>query len=178
MKVSPESKPCEACGATFHRAYRLGFKQWEKRRFCSPACVMPRPRAEHTIYPYRRVKIGGKTVLEHRHVMSLAIGRELLRSEHVHHKNGIRSDNRIENLELMDATTHARHHKLKHPIVKLCAICGVEFTPHKTKRERQQTCTRRCGLVLSAVKRHGHAPPVAEAIVRSNYGRQNREVAA
>ena len=41
-----------------------------------------------------------KAVLEHRLVMESKMDRELFKDEVVHHINGVRSDNRIENLEL------------------------------------------------------------------------------
>jgi hypothetical protein len=53
---------------------------------------------------YRYVSKSGKWRLEHRVVMERHLGRLLLRSETVHHKNGVRTDNRLENLELWNKT--------------------------------------------------------------------------
>lgn len=52
-------------------------------------------------------------IMEHILVMECNIGRWLKEDEVVHHKNHIRDDNRIENLQLMTFSEHARLHMLE-----------------------------------------------------------------
>ena len=70
---------------------------------------------------YKWVCVDGIEILEHRHIMQIHLGRKLLTDEIVHHINGNKTDNRLENLELMDRDTHTSHHRDQSIP---CIVCG------------------------------------------------------
>lgn len=75
------------------------------RKYGDPEALMIRERGSGNITSegYRRLRIAGKNILEHRLVMERSLGRDLLPTESVHHRNGDRLDNRLENLELWNS---------------------------------------------------------------------------
>jgi len=61
-------------------------------------------------------------ILEHRWVMEQYLGRRLDSWEHLHHKNGVKTDNRLENLEVVTNATHRG--------LIICPHCQQEFQLH------------------------------------------------
>lgn len=90
---------CVSCARTGQRSHH-----WKGGRFKHlSGYILVRLTPEHRFYS---MADSHHLVPEHRLIMAEHIGRCLRDNEIVHHKNGIKDDNRLENLELLDRRLH------------------------------------------------------------------------
>jgi len=131
--VEPIDHVCEFCGNAFQNRIASS-------RFCSRICLYkgmtgplgPSWKGGRSVNSHGYVLVyapnfskPGKNgvALEHRVVMENSLGRPLTESESVHHINGIRDDNRIENLQLRQGK-HGRGTRM------VCLDCGSHNVGH------------------------------------------------
>jgi predicted RNA-binding Zn-ribbon protein involved in translation (DUF1610 family) len=111
-----ETYVCPSCGTEGQR------QQASATGLCN-ACARPRGEqnpawngGEHFNRALGRWTVfrDGRNVFRYRAVMEEHLGRPLDPNEHVHHLNGDPTDDRIENLQVLDIAEHARlHHRLR-----------------------------------------------------------------
>ncbi|WP_394088422.1 HNH endonuclease [Xanthobacter autotrophicus] len=159
----PIERRCPACGSMF-RTYPSRLARGEGT-YCSRACSNPargRSGADNGNWRggrfvrsdgYVAVRVDGQYRLEHDIVMERLLGRRLRRGEQVHHRNNQRADNRPENLELVDWSSHiseyhAMQRDLEKWVVVACNHCGSAFERrrHEHARHPDCYCSRKCYL--------------------------------
>jgi hypothetical protein len=133
---------------------RVGYKRGEKHHNWKGG----KPKNKHG---YVMVNQNGKMRLEHRVLMEKHIGRKLREDEHIHHINGIKDDNRIENLQVIDPVEHQKiHNQLDLPedkiikmfndgmtISEISSYFDCSFSPIK-KRLEKNGCIRYSASIL------------------------------
>ena len=108
-------------------------RYWQTQERKKPECQnRVEKRIHRHVYDYDGYVIlcfDGKVIREHRHIMEQAIGRKLSTDEIVHHKDGNRLNNSLDNLEILSRSDHARMHSSTgiSYVELICDFCGNKF---------------------------------------------------
>lgn len=160
MKKEIIQNKCSYC-LEFIPIYSLCPSHYARNRYCSRKC---RDKAKSDRGKgYKAITVPGKGVIhEHRHIMEEKLGRRLAPAEHVHHIDGNKRNNAIENLEVLDIAEHTRRHFLKRPETRVCTWCNVKF---KNTKPGNKTCSPKCGRAQSEYKRNKVSPSMKICIL-------------
>jgi len=157
----PVTVICHNCGTEFKvkpKRVRRGVK------YCSMDCRRGHQYTGKFVRSdgYVAVKVNGRFELEHRVIMAQYLNRPLRSDEHTHHRNGNKSDNRLENLEIVGVGEHiSKYHPSQRQPDKWttcqCLECGKSFQriAVEVKNHPRTFCSRDCYV---SGKRKGICP--------------------
>lgn len=132
MQKNGKLMPCEYCGKEVY----VKKSRQKEFRFCSRSChgkaILGTPEnqskikrhygKDHHNYKggyirkdgYKFISIEGKQVYEHRYLMEKHLGRKLTFDETIHHKDGNKLNNKLNNLELLSRSEHTKQNHCKY----------------------------------------------------------------
>ena len=152
MEAGTKGRFCMECGLAVKR---------KGQKFCSHKCkgaARGRKLRKQEMWrlPNARGYIEGtvwlsdgtqRRVRQHRYIMEQHIGRALHPWEDVHHVNGVRHDNRIENLMVIDHGKHTKHHNLNREYTT-----GTKYKLTEADRDRR---IAQCAMMRDRKKQMG-----------------------
>jgi HNH endonuclease len=116
---------CPVCGKS---VYLVRSRLARGQKWCSWECSGEARKTGHiNSNGYKVITVSGQSVLEHRHVMSAHLGRLLTKDESIHHRNGERADNRIENLELRERFHGKGQSVFDYELVAINTLLGLGY---------------------------------------------------
>lgn len=152
-KRRTEMRLCSVCGTQFEVNIHA------KNIYCSAACRYEDAKRDGAEYVapngYVYIKVRGHPVaaksggymLKHRYVMEQHLGRLLTTEETIHHKDGNKQNNNINNLELLSNSQHVTLHNQQQ--VEATGVAAINTPIAIAKRTRTRRWNRIAQRILS-----------------------------